>query len=82
MVITQYKQKVWLFFLKNLCKKGPNISKKMVKKFLKKPRRALNFAANIASAAASKNLKASLSTITDLNFFSITGKSLYLGKFV
>ena len=39
-------------FLKNLGKKGTNVSKKMAKNVLKYPQRALDITANIAKAAA------------------------------
>ena len=49
-------------FFKNLGKKGPNLSKSIAEIVLKNPSRALDFTANIASAAASKNPTNVLST--------------------
>ena len=69
-------------FFKNLGKKGLNISKKMAKKVLKKPSRALDITANIATAAASRNPKNVMSTLPELITFYNTGKGLYLGNFV
>ena len=64
-------------YVKNLI-----VSKKMAKNVLKNPGRALENTTNIATAAPSRNLKAFLSTLPELITFYITGKSLYLGKFV
>ena len=69
-------------FLTNLGKKGPNVSKKMVKNVLSYPGRALDLTAKIATAAASRNSKQALSTLPELITFYNTGKGLYLGKFV
>ena len=69
-------------FFKNLGKKGLNTSKKMAKNASKNPARALDITANIATAAASRNHKAVLSTLPELITFYNTGKGLYLGKFV
>ena len=69
-------------FLKDLGKKGPNVSKKMAKSILSNRRRALDLTAKIATAAASKNSKQALSTLPELITFYNTGKGLYLGKFV
>ena len=69
-------------FFKDLGKKGPNVSKKMVKNVLSNPGRALDLTAKIATAAASKNSKQALSTLPELITFYNTGKGLYLGKFV
>ena len=52
-------------FFKNLGKKGLNKSKKMAKKVLKNPSRALDITANIATAAASRNPKNVMSTLPD-----------------
>ena len=54
----------------------------MAKNILKNPGRALDNTANIASAAASRNLKAALSTLPEFITFYNTGTGLYLGKFV
>ena len=69
-------------FFKNLSKKGLNVSKKMAKNVLKNPTRALDITANIATAAASRNPKNIMSTLSELITIYNTGKGLYLGKFV
>ena len=69
-------------FFKNLGKKGLNVSKKMAKNVLSNPGRALDLTAKIATAAASRNSKQTLSTLPELIKFYNTGKGLYLGKFV
>ena len=69
-------------FFKNLGKKGLNVSKKMAKNVLSNPGRALDLTAKIATAAASRNSKQALSTLPELITFYITGRGLYLGKFV
>ena len=69
-------------FFKNLGTKGLNATKKMAKDVSKSPRRALDITANIATAAASRNHKAVLSTLPELITFYNTGKGLYLGKSV
>ena len=69
-------------FLKNLDKKGLNVSKKMAKNVLSNPGRALDVTAKIATAAASRNSKQALSTLPELITFYNTIKGLYLGKFV
>ena len=68
-------------FLKNLGKKGLNVSKKMAKNVLGHPGRALDVTTKIATAAASRNSKQALSTLPELITFYNTGKGLYLGKF-
>ena len=69
-------------FFKNIGKKGLNVSKKMSKNVLSHPGRALDLTAKIATAAASRNSKQSLSTLPELITFYNTGKGLYLCKFV
>ena len=69
-------------FFKNLGKKGLNVSKKMAKNVISKPGRALDLTAKIATAAASRNSKQALSTLTELITFFNTGNCLRLGKFV
>ena len=54
----------------------------MAKNVLKNPTRALDFTANIATAAASRNPKNVMSTLPELITFYNTGKRIYLGKFV
>ena len=69
-------------FFKNLGKKGLNVSKKVAKNVLKKPGRALDITANIATAAASRNPKNVMSTLPELITFYNTSKGSYLGKFI
>ena len=54
----------------------------MAKIVLKKPSRALDITAKIATAAASRNRKNVMSALRELFTFYNTGKRLYLGKFV
>ena len=68
-------------FFKNLGKKGLNVSKKMAKKVLSNPGRALGLTAKIATAAASRNSKQTLSTLPELINFYHKGKGLYLPRF-
>ena len=69
-------------FLKNLGKRGLNVSKKMAKNVLSSPGRALDLTAKIAEAAASRYSKQALSTLPELITFYNTVKGLYLGTFV
>ena len=69
-------------FFKNLGKKGLNESKKMAKNVLKNRGRAFDIKANVASAVASGNPKAVLSTLPVVINFYHTGKGLYLGRFL
>ena len=69
-------------FVRNLGKKLHNVSKDMAKNVLKNTGQALDITANIATAAASRNPEAALSTLPELIVFCNTGKSLYLEKFV
>ena len=69
-------------FLKNLGKKGLNVSKKMAKNVLSNPGRGLYITAKIATAAASRNSKQALLPLPELITFYNIGKGLYLGKFV
>ena len=66
-------------FFKNLGKKVLNVSNKMAKNVLSNPGRALDLAAGIATAAASKQ---PIFTLPELVTFYNTGKGLHLGKFV
>ena len=68
-------------FLKNLGKKGLNVSKKMAKNVLKNPGRALEIGANVGTAFASRNPKAALTSLPEVNNFYHTGKGLYLPRF-
>ena len=54
----------------------------MAKNVLKNPNRVLDITANIARAAASRNLKNVMSTLPEVISLYNTGKGLYLGKFV
>ena len=67
-------------FFKKLGKKGLNVSKKMAKNVLMNTSRALDITGNFATAAASRNPKNVMSTLTELITFYNTGKGLYLGK--
>ena len=68
-------------FFKILGKRGLIVSKKMAKKVLKNPSRALNITANSATAAASRNSKNEMKTLPELITFHNTSKNYYLGKF-
>ena len=69
-------------FFKTLGKISAEAGKKLATNVLKNPGRALDITANIATAAASRNPKAVLSTLREVNNCYHTGKGLYLGKFV
>ena len=69
-------------FLKNLGKISAKAGKKLAKNVLSNPGRALDLTAKKATAAATKNPKAGLSTLPEVINFYHTGKGLYLGKFV
>ena len=67
-------------FFKNLGKTSAKAGKKSATNALKNPARFLEISANVATAAASRNPKAALSTLPEVfNFYDI-GKGLYLGK--
>ena len=68
--------------LKNLGKIPANAGKKIATNVLNNAARALESGANVATAAASRNSEAALSTLPEVNIFYHTGKGLYLGKFV
>ena len=63
-------------FFKHLGKAAKNVGKKI----LNNPGRALEIAANIGTAAASKNPKLIAATAPDVIKFVHQGKGLYLGK--
>ena len=63
-------------FFKHLGSAAKNVGKKI----LNNPGRALEIAANIGTAAASKNPKRSAATAPDIIKFVHQGKGLYLGK--
>ena len=63
-------------FFKHIGKAAKNVGKKI----LNNPGRALELAANIGTAAASKNPKLIAATAPDLIKFVHQGKGLYLGE--
>ena len=69
-------------FFKNLGRISSKAGKKLAKNVISNPGRALDLTAKIATAAATKNPKAALSTLPEVINFYHTGKGLYLGKFV
>ena len=69
-------------FFKKLGKVSSRAAKKLATNALKNPARFHEIGANVATAAATKNPKAALSTLPELMNFCHTGKGLYLGKFV
>ena len=69
-------------FFMDLRKKGLKGSKKLAKYVLKNPARALDITANNATAAASRNPKNVMSTLSELKTFYNTGEGLYFGNFV
>ena len=69
-------------FFKNLGKISAKAGKKLATNALKNPARFLEIGANVATAAASRNPKAALSTLPEVINFYHTRKGLYLGKFV
>ena len=68
-------------FLKNLGKVSSKADKKLARNALKNHSRFLEIGANVATAAASRNSKATLSTLPEVNIFYHTGKGLYLPRF-
>ena len=68
--------------IKNIGKRGLNVSKKMAKNVLKNPLRALEIGANIATAAASRNPKKVLSTLPQVIIFYHKGRGFYFEKFI
>ena len=69
-------------FFKNLGKVSSKAAKELATNALKNPSRVLEIAANVATAAVSKNPKAALSALPEVINFYHTGKGLYLGNFV
>ena len=69
-------------FFKSLGKISAKAGEKLATNVLKNPGRALDITANNATAAASRILKAALSTLPEITCFYHTGKGLCLGKFV
>ena len=68
-------------FFNNLGKVSSKTAKKLARSALKNPSRFLEIGANVATAAASRNPKAALSTLPEVNIFYHTGKGLYLPRF-
>ena len=64
-------------FFKTSGKKGLSVSKKMAKNVLKNPERALENGANVAP-----NPKAALSSLPEVINVYLTGKRLYLPRFI
>ena len=69
-------------FFKKLGKISAKSGKKLATNVLKNPARAPEIGAIVATAAASRNPKAALSTLPEVIYFYHTGKGLCLGKFV
>ena len=69
-------------FFKNLGKISAKAGKKLAKNVLSNPGRALDLTAKTASAAASRNPQAALSTLPEVIKFYHEGQGLYLGKFI
>ena len=69
-------------FFKNLGNVSSKAAKKLAKSSSKNPSRFLEIGANIATAAATKSLKAALTTLPEVIKFYHEGKGLYLGKFI
>ena len=69
-------------FFQNLGKASSKAAKKLAKNALKNPSRFLEIGANVATAAASRNPKAALSTLPEVIKFYHEGRGLYLGKFI
>ena len=67
-------------FFKHLGKAAGSAAKNVGKKILNIPGRALERAANIGTAAASKNPKLIAATAPEVNKFVHQGNGLYLGK--
>ena len=68
-------------FCKSLGRVSVEAATKLSTKVLKNPGEALEVISNIATAAATKNLKATLSNLPHVLSFYHTGERLYLGKF-
>ena len=69
-------------FFKNLGRICAKTGIKIATNALKNPARFLEIGANVATAAASRNPKAALSTLPEVIKFYYTGKGLYLPRFV
>ena len=71
----------WSDVLKNLGKKGLNVSKNWQWNVIKNPGRALDIPANVASSVVSRISKAVSSTLPEVIKFYHTKRGVYLGKF-
>ena len=69
-------------FFKNLGKVSSRAAKKVSTNALKDPARFLEIGANVATATASRNPKADLSTLPEVIKFYHTGTGLYLPRFI
>ena len=69
-------------FFKNLGNISAEAGKKLATNVLKNPTRAFEIGANVATAAASRNPKAALSTLPEVIKFYHERQSLHLGKFI
>ena len=69
-------------FFRNLEKISAKVCKKLATNAIKNPARFFEIGAFVATAAASRNPKAALSTLPELINFHHTGKRVYIGKFV
>ena len=67
-------------FFKILGKVSSRAAKKLATNALKNPARFLEIGANVAAATASRNTKAALSALPEVNNFYHTGKGLYLPR--
>ena len=69
-------------FFKNLRKISAKAGNKRATNAFKNPARFLEIGANVATAAASRNLRAVSSTLPEVIIFYHTGKGLYLPRFI
>ena len=69
-------------FIKHLGRISAKVGKKLTTTVLRNPNRSLENTSNIANTAATKSLKAALSSLPELRNVHYTGKGLHLGKFV
>ena len=69
-------------FFKKLGKISAKAGKNIATNTLKNPARYLEIGANVATAAASRNPKAALSTLPEVINFYHTGNGLYLPRFI
>ena len=67
-------------FFKKLGRVSSKAAKKLASNALKKPARFLEIGANVAAATASRNPKAALSALLEVNNFYHTGKGSYLPR--